>query len=124
MRYLAIFLILFSLAGCASTGSNTTGTNVAVTTEEGVATTLVSIWNTEQAALKAGTITPAQDEQFQTLFSATKNAYLLLNSATQTALTATGVTQSNAVAQVTTLTAQFPTLLANLEAFLTSIGVK
>lgn len=118
-------LLAFALVACSSMGAtNTTSTNTAVTAFEGVGATLTAAYNTEKSMKAQGTITAAQDAQFQTLYTQAYNGYQALGAAMQTALTATGASQTTAQATVTQLTATLPALLTAVTTFLTGLGVK
>jgi hypothetical protein len=119
VRFSVVLVILAFMAGCASMGAtNTTQTNTAVTSFEAVGTTLTTLFNQEAAMVKANQITAAQDAQFQAMYTQAYNGYQALGSAMQTAITATGTSQTNAQAQVTTLVAQLPVLVANVSNFI------
>lgn len=118
-----VAILMAFMIGCTSMGAtNTTATNTAVTSFEAVGTTLGTLYNTEQSMLKAGTVTGAQDAQFQVLYKQAYLGYQALGSAMQTAVTATGPAQTNAQAQVTTLMASLPALVTNVATFVTSIS--
>ena len=118
VRFSVVLVILAFMAGCASMGAtNTTQTNTAVTGFEAVGTTLTTLYSQEAAMVKAGTVTTAQDAQFQGLYKQAYNGYQALGSAMQLAITATGTAQTNAQAEVTTLMTQLPVLVANVSNF-------
>jgi hypothetical protein len=118
----AVLIMIAIVAGCSSMGAtNTTTTNTAVTAFESVGATLTTLYNTEQSMVKAGTLNAAKDAQFQTLYKAAYNGYQALGAAMTTALTATGITQTNAQAQVTQLTAQLPGFITAVTTFLQGV---
>jgi len=118
LRVGAVLMALLLMAGCAQFGAtNTTKTNTAVTSFEAVGTTLTTLYNQEAAMVKANQITAAQDAQFQGLYRNAYNGYQALGAAMQTAITATGTNQANAQAQVNTLMAELPGLVAAVSNF-------
>lgn len=122
-KFLVLLAAIALMAGCASMGAtNSTSTNTAVTAFEGIGSTLTSVYNTEAAMVKAGTITAAQDNQFQGLYKQAYNGYQSLGAAMQMAITATGTNQTNAQAQVTQLMTQLPTLVASVTNFMLSLN--
>jgi len=121
-KVLAVLILLAFIAGCSSMGAtNTTATNTAVTAFESVGATLTTVYNTEQSMVKAGTLTAAKDVQFQSLYKAAYNGYQALGAAMTTALTASGITQTNAQTQVAQLTAQLPALLTAVTSFIQGV---
>ena len=122
---LLALVALAPLPGCSSMGAtNTTNTNVAVTSFEGVGTTLKALHDTEASMVKSGTITAAQDAQFQILYADAYAGYKALGAAMSTALTATGASQQSAQATVVQLTGKLPGLISAVSNFLVTLGVK
>jgi hypothetical protein len=121
---MTLFVLLMLVVSCANMGAtNTTSTNIAVTSYEAAGITLTQAYNLEKALFKAGTITAEQDAEFQLgPYTKAVTCYRAIGSAAVTILTATDQ-NSKATAQdkFTTLNAQLPTLLTNVLTFIQEV---
>ena len=119
-----ILVILLLISSCAWMGAtNTTATNIAVTTYESAGATLKQAYNTEKMLLKAGTITAAQDEDFQLgVYTKAYTCYKALGSALSVVITTTDSTaKATAQEKIAALNAQLPGLVADVLAFIKEV---
>jgi uncharacterized protein YcfL len=120
---LSVLLLLVMLAGCASTtgtATNTSATNVAVTTYEGFGITLTQAKATEESMYAAGQLTAAQHNSFQQgVYTQARNCYLDIQAAADSYLKATDPTvQTTQQAKFNALMGQLPALVGAVTKFI------
>jgi hypothetical protein len=128
MRMVKQFVIFLSacvlLSSCAAIGgTNTTATNVAVTSYEAAGATLKQAFNTEKALFKAGAITAAQDASFQTgVYKKAYECYEGVNTAAIAASKATdALSKTTLQDKVTALLAVLPGLVTDVQNFISEV---
>ena len=123
-RKFLVGLLLLALVACAGFGAtNTSVTNIGVTSYETAGVTLTQAFNLEKALLKAGKITAAQDSEFQLgVYTDAVNCYKAIGSAAVAVITATDTTsKATATDKFNALSAQLPTMLANVLTFIQGV---
>jgi hypothetical protein len=116
--------MVLALMSCANMGAtNTTLTNVGVTSYEVAGASLTQAYNTEKMLFKAGTITVAQDSQFQLgVYADAVKCYKATGDAAAIALSVTdAASKATAIEKFNSLNAQLPALVANVVAFIQSV---
>jgi len=121
---LLLVLLVFIVVGCKNMGAtNTTPTNVAVTSYEAAGNTLTQAYNLEKYLLRAGKITPEQDKEFQLgVYAKAVTCYKAVGTAAVAVLLAKdAVSKKTATDKFNTLSAQLPVLIDGVLKFLDSI---
>ena len=119
--------MLLALVACAAItpgATNTTATNVGVTSYEAAGASLTQAFNLEKALLKAGAITADQDKDFQLgPYAKAVNCYKAIGSEAVSVLTATdALSQGTAQDKFNALNAQLPGLIANVTNFIQEVS--
>lgn len=124
LKKFVVLVMLLALVACTSMGAtNTSVTNVGVTSYEATGVLLAQAFSIEKALLKAGKITAAQDKNFQLgVYAKAVNGYKAVGAAAVAVLTATD-TKSKTTAQdkFNTLNAQLPVLITAVTNFIQGV---
>jgi hypothetical protein len=122
-----LMMLTFFAVGCAGMGAtNTTATNVMVTSYEATGATLTQAFNVEKMLLTSGVITPEQDAQFQLgVYTDAFNCYRAIGSAAVAVLTATdSAGKTTAMEKFNALKAQLPDLITKVLTFIQEVQKK
>jgi hypothetical protein len=121
-KLVLLLMVVLMLMACAG-ATNTTPTNIGVTSYEAAGVTLTQAYNSEKMLLRAGTITAEQDKTFQLgVYKTAVDSYKALGIAAKAVLAAKdAVSKASAQDKFAALDAQLPLLIADVLKFLDEV---
>ena len=118
-------VMILAIAGCAGTGAtNTTATNVVVTSYESAGAVLSSAFNTEKTLRAKSLVTDAQHLQFMALYKKAYDCYITIGDTLKIVVSTISTTtqKTDAQTKVDALLTQLPPLISDIQKFIAEVS--